>query len=222
MPHALFLGSSLAGIDRLDMIPRLPTDSTTKKSFKMPTLGLIRRLRRKTGAVGVEEETIEMEPTPTPLDTGSQADMAGEMQDAESKPDILQRSGTKETDHEAAMKKYEADLKSFDRIRWTDLHIAHATVCSRCLSTLLHTDIQADTVISLLGIALTINASILTLAGAAFYYQNSDIDPANADIFGAHALIKSYIGNAAAVIFALALLCVSTLHSYHVIDRDQV
>jgi metal iron transporter len=87
---------------------------------------------------------------------------------------------------------------------------------------LLHTDIQADTVISLLGFALTINASILTLAGAAFYYQNSDIDPANADIFGAHALIKSYIGNAAAVIFALALLCVSTLHSYHVIDRDQV
>jgi metal iron transporter len=56
---------------------------------------------------------------------------------------------------------------------------------------------------------LTINASILTLAGAAFYYQNSDIDPSDADLFGAHALIKSYIGNAAAVIFALALLCVS-------------
>lgn len=68
---------------------------------------------------------------------------------------------------------------------------------------------QADTVVSLLGFALTINASILTLAGAAFYYQNSDIDPENADLFGAHALIKSYIGNAAAVIFALALLCVS-------------
>jgi metal iron transporter len=68
---------------------------------------------------------------------------------------------------------------------------------------------QADTIISLLGFALTINASILTLAGAAFYYQNSDIDPSDADLFGAHALIKSYIGNAAAVIFALALLCVS-------------
>jgi metal iron transporter len=65
-------------------------------------------------------------------------------------------------------------------------------------------------VISLLGFALTINASILTLAGAAFYYQNSDIDPSDADLFGAHALIKSYIGNAAAIIFALALLCVSS------------
>jgi Mn2+/Fe2+ NRAMP family transporter len=71
-------------------------------------------------------------------------------------------------------------------------------------------DNQADTIISLLGFALTINASILTLAGAAFYYQNSDIDPSDADLFGAHALIKSYIGNAAAVIFALALLCVSS------------
>jgi len=70
-------------------------------------------------------------------------------------------------------------------------------------------DNQADTIISLLGFALTINASILTLAGAAFYYQNSDIDPSDADLFGAHSLIKSYIGNAAAVIFALALLCVS-------------
>ena len=78
-------------------------------------------------------------------------------------------------------------------------------------STLASADIQADTVVSLLGFALTINASILTLAGAAFYYQNSDIDPENADLFGAHALIKSYIGNAAAVIFALALLCVSLL-----------
>lgn len=63
---------------------------------------------------------------------------------------------------------------------------------------------------------MTINASILTLAGAAFYYQNSDIDPENADLFGAHALIKSYIGNAAAVIFALALLCVSSGLPTHV------
>jgi len=75
-------------------------------------------------------------------------------------------------------------------------------------------DVQADTIVSLLGFALIINASILTLAGAAYYYQNSDIDPADADLFGAHALIKSYIGNAAAVIFALALLCVSFIYPY--------
>lgn len=76
--------------------------------------------------------------------------------------------------------------------------------------------------ISLLGFALTINASILTLAGAAFYYQNSDIDPENADLFGAHALIKSYIGNAAAVIFALALLCVSAARRRGTRKSDQI
>lgn len=126
MPHALFLGSSLAGIDRLDMIPRVPVNETAKKSFKMPTPGLIRRLRRKTGSE--EEETIEMEPTPA-LATYAPSDIAGEMQDAEIKPDLPPRPGTKEmTDHEAAMKKYKAALKSFDRITWTDLHIKHATV----------------------------------------------------------------------------------------------
>lgn len=125
MPHALFLGSSLAGIDRLDMIPQLPIDESAKKSFKMPTLGMLRQLRHKTGSK--EEGTIEMEAPPA-LATDTPADIAGEMQDAESKTDLLPRPGTKETDHEAAMKKYKAALKSFDRITWTDLHIKHATV----------------------------------------------------------------------------------------------
>ena len=66
---------------------------------------------------------------------------------------------------------------------------------------------QIDTALSLLGFALTINAAILTLAGAAFYY-NPQADPNDADLFGAYALIMSYLGNAPAVIFALALLCV--------------
>lgn len=60
---------------------------------------------------------------------------------------------------------------------------------------------------SLLGFALTINASILTLAGAAFYY-NSD-PTGEPDIPGAYSLIKKMIGSGAATIFALALLCVS-------------
>ena len=68
--------------------------------------------------------------------------------------------------------------------------------------------IQIDTTLSLLGFALTINASILTLAGAAFFYNPEATE--DADLQGAYALIKSYIGNGAAVVFALALLCVST------------
>ena len=48
--------------------------------------------------------------------------------DADSKPDILPAVTRKDTEMEAAMKKYEAELKAFDRIEWTDLHISHATV----------------------------------------------------------------------------------------------
>lgn len=216
MPHALFLGSSLAGIDRLDMIPRPPVlEDKTKRSFKMPSLGLIRRLKGRSTSGTLEEEAIEMErTTSSPLSRLTEMmipdDGPGRESDTDSKPDVSPPVARKETEHEAAFRKYEADLKALDRIRWTDLHISHATVSAFPLDFGNITDHQADTVISLLGFALTINASILTLAGAAFYYQNSDIDPSDADLFGAHALIKSYIGNAAAIIFALALLCVSS------------
>jgi Mn2+/Fe2+ NRAMP family transporter len=55
------------------------------------------------------------------------------------------------------------------------------------------TDLQADTIMSLLGFALTINSSILILAGAAFLYQGSNSNSVDVDLFGAHALIKDYI-----------------------------
>ena len=61
---------------------------------------------------------------------------------------------------------------------------------------------------SLLCFALTINSAILTLAGAAFYY-NADDGNGAPDLKGAHDLIASYLGSGAAIIFALALLCVS-------------
>jgi metal iron transporter len=68
---------------------------------------------------------------------------------------------------------------------------------------------QIDTSLSLLGFALTINAAILTLAGAAYFYGDTGSASDDASLDGAFQLIKSYIGNAAAIIFALALLCVS-------------
>jgi metal iron transporter len=54
---------------------------------------------------------------------------------------------------------------------------------------------------------LTINSSILILAGASYYYNPNS--PGEADLEGAHALLRNNIGNGAAIIFALALLCVS-------------
>jgi metal iron transporter len=136
MPHALFLGSSLAGIDRLDMIPRPPLlDDKTKRSFKMPALGLVRRLKGRSTPAVLEEETIEMRrttssPLPRLTETTILDDGSGRELDADSKPDVLPPATQKVTEHEAALRQYEADLKAFDRIRWTDLHISHATVSS--------------------------------------------------------------------------------------------
>lgn len=98
----------------------------------------------------------------------------------------------KEEDFVVAMKRYEADIRAFDRIRWVDLHVKHASV---------------DTAYSLLGFALTINSAILTLAAAAFFYGDHGATADDADLAGAHALIRDYIGSGAAIIFALALLC---------------
>ncbi|EIW69115.1 hypothetical protein TREMEDRAFT_31058 [Tremella mesenterica DSM 1558] len=95
-------------------------------------------------------------------------------------------------DHEEEKKKYEMKLRSFDRIKWVDIHLFHTAI---------------DTTLSLLGFALTINAAILTLAGAVYFYGTSGIPASDADLQGAHDIINDYIGKAPAIIFALALLC---------------
>ncbi|KAH8120595.1 Nramp-domain-containing protein [Phellopilus nigrolimitatus] len=65
-----------------------------------------------------------------------------------------------------------------------------------------------DIVLSLLGFAVVINASILIIAGAVFFYgpgQTAGNTPAG--LFDAFDLIASFIGKPAAIIFAIALLC---------------
>ena len=55
---------------------------------------------------------------------------------------------------------------------------------------------------------MIINSAILIVAGAAFYYGPND-EGGDASIKSAHDLLGRYLGSAAAVLFALALLCVS-------------
>ncbi|KAK4688793.1 hypothetical protein P7C73_g1320, partial [Tremellales sp. Uapishka_1] len=181
MPHALFLGSSLASVDRLDMVPVPPSAVPAKKSFKMPTM--LARRKRQAKSVDLELSDIGRSNSRSSSRTTSAA-KGGE-------PAVMQEDD-RETELEAKQKVYEEDVKKFDRIKWVKLHVLHSTI---------------DTSYSLLGFALTINASILTLAGAAFYYGTSGATPDDADLMGAHDLIKSYIGDGAAIIFALALLC---------------
>ncbi|KZT08789.1 Nramp-domain-containing protein [Laetiporus sulphureus 93-53] len=64
-----------------------------------------------------------------------------------------------------------------------------------------------DMVLSLLGLAVVINALILILASAVFYYgygQTGDTSPAT--LFDAYDLLRDNLGKPAAILFALALL----------------
>ncbi|WRT65463.1 uncharacterized protein IL334_002406 [Kwoniella shivajii] len=202
MPHALFLGSSLASVDRLNMLPVEPSPNKKPLSARMPSLNLnpFKRRRpdfRRNGSDLPDPDTsrhqeegtctyppirlTEMNRSPTP---NAQADKDIPIEEEEMTKEDL--------DHLKAMKDYQDRIRRFDRIKWVDVHLLHSTI---------------DTALSLLGFALTINSSILTLAGAAFYYGTSGATADDADLFGAYALIRSYVGHAAAIIFALALLC---------------
>jgi len=206
MPHALFLGSSLAGVDRLNMQPLAPEPESShrykEKLHKLP--GLFKRKRQPSSARSAsgEYELEDLRSRP--------AAFAGSSTQIETEPevgkDIVQLENGGESAYEHAVKQYEAEMRSFDRIRWVDIHLRHATVCQTWVKTI-GAHPQADTIFSLLGFALTINSSILILAGAAFYF-NPDAT-GEADIPGAFHLMKTFLNNGAAICFAVALLCVS-------------
>lgn len=66
---------------------------------------------------------------------------------------------------------------------------------------------MVDMVSSLLGFAVIINALILILASAVFYYESGAYGSESpASLFDAHTLINNTIGRAPALLFALALL----------------
>ncbi|KAK8861356.1 hypothetical protein IAR55_002175 [Kwoniella newhampshirensis] len=199
MPHALFLGSSLASVDRLDTLPIPPAPERKRRSVAMPSLNLNpfrrRTLHRRQASTQENDEEVLANPLSSVVSTSSRARVLMEAPETPSKdiPMELDAGMTKE-ERAFAMeqRKYEDEVRRFDRIAWVNVHLLHSTI---------------DTTLSLLGFALTINSSILTLAGAAFFYNDSGADTSNADLFGAYDLIKSYIGRGAAIIFALALLC---------------
>lgn len=189
MPHALFLGSALAGIDRLNMLPRPPKRRPDPTNNKLPALNPVaavrRRLNRRRGR-NAAPEPLELgdldRRSPEPSSSASPAAELG----------LVKSVTDKDDDFEAKQKEYDTAVRAFDRIRWVDLHVWHASV---------------DTAYSLLGFALTINSSILTLAGATFFYGDTGATADDADLAGAHALVSDYVGHGAGIIFALALLC---------------
>jgi metal iron transporter len=134
MPHALFLGSHLSTVDRLNMLPIAPQPRRSFRDFAMPSLKLFRR-KSATPApapseqielAGLEIERIQSGDSKR-FDLSQPAgftDQVPELDDVasvdEREKDMLQRQ-----------KDYEEDMKRFDRIKWADIHLKHATV--RCL-----------------------------------------------------------------------------------------
>lgn len=202
MPHALFLGSFLAGVDRLNMIPQPPI-MRKPRNVTMPSLNPFRRTRsvrsdseQGDGITTVISPVLLRAPRPS---SGSEAAV---LENDGAKDEInLQDSVVELTKEEKLFaieqKEYERNVRMFDRIKWVDVHLFHSTVSDLIFCSILELTgsiLQIDTAISLLSFALTINASILTLAGAVYYYNESP-PTEDADLFGAFDLIKSYIGH---------------------------
>lgn len=79
---------------------------------------------------------------------------------------------------------------------------------------------------SLLGFALVVNSAILILAAAVFYYGEGRSSNTNgegiSDLFDAYALVKQYLGQALAYIFAIALLAAGQSASLTVTLAGQI
>ncbi|QRW00395.1 divalent metal cation transporter MntH [Ceratobasidium sp. AG-Ba] len=182
MPHALFLGSSLATLNRVSdpaAHPALPFHEQKRKFTFWQQFGRARRalfwVQRSTpsdSSVGRGEATRARSDVTTMAAVGS-AEAGGE------KVPQIQPQAEGYRGHRN---------NSLEFIR---AHLGHAIV---------------DIVMSLLGFAVSINSAILILGAAAFYY-GGNTQSLDAGLFDAHDLIRDRIGRPAAFLFALALLC---------------
>ena len=138
MPHALFLGSSLSSVDRLNMLPVPPElHPKTKLSHKLPSL--FKRQKRRTSDAssqnppGAESSGSAYELEEVPADSVSgrldrtPALIRGESEIEEVGKDVYGLN-RKKTEYEKALERYQSEVKSFDRIKWVDIHLFHATV----------------------------------------------------------------------------------------------
>jgi metal iron transporter len=169
MPHALFLGSSLASVDRLNMVPR-PPSLRSRKSFRMPRMfswpfPFSYPFSRSTSSRRQQDEDIgtstslelgvlpirpsvdgdrdSIQPAPLPRVQRRGSDLEDKILGGDEEMSasatttprlgagLGESSDALTKDFEAATREYEADLMAFDRIRWVDLHVLHATVSER-------------------------------------------------------------------------------------------
>lgn len=193
MPHSLFLGSHLATQDRVAKAPlkEVHTRSESaslapsqRKTFLQRLYHFVRQPCSAFSCDSIIEDNAVYEPTTAPR-------FATFLE----RLHIYRRRffGASRSDESY----YPANvLTHADRennpLPFVRAHIYHGMV---------------DMVVSLLGFAVIINALILVLASAVFYYGSGaqgSLTPAS--LFDAHTLIRDTIGKPAALLFALALL----------------
>ncbi|PPQ69625.1 hypothetical protein CVT25_013708 [Psilocybe cyanescens] len=165
MPHALFLGSSLATQDRVSDAPdigQIPSNLSRQMSRRTKIRQFVLSLFRITRA-----------------------------ERAASNIDYRSKYGERENNPLLFIKQ----------------HLLHGI---------------ADVVTSLIALAVPINSAILILAAAVFFQGNGQNHNTPAGLFEAHDLIKSNIGDAGAVIFALALVCAGQTSSITVTLAGQI
>ncbi|KAF8168258.1 natural resistance-associated macrophage protein [Crassisporium funariophilum] len=164
MPHALFLGSSLATQDRVSDAPSeaLPSPISSQMTIKSRIKHFI-----------------------TPFFRIDRAERAASTIDYRSK------YGEREN----------------NTLLFIRQHLSHGI---------------ADVIASLIALAVPINSAILILAAAVFYAGPGANHNVPAGLFDAHDLIKARIGDAAALIFALALVCAGQTSSITVTLAGQI
>lgn len=145
MPHALFLGSHLATVDRLDIAPRPPIELSKPILRRIPgqdllsmlperwrPLGQIEKLRRE---LGYPSSTVVQETSvPAPTISGT-ADQKRLKVDEEIEHMIMKDQA-----------RYQAEMNAFDRVKFASIHIGHATVRSSCswIGVSLHRSLLTD------------------------------------------------------------------------------
>lgn len=130
MPHALFLGSHLATVDRLDIAPRPPIELSKPILRRIPGQDLLGMLPERWRPIGQTEKLRR--------ELGCPARSSG--QTSEPGPTTSEDRDRKrmEVDEEIEhmiMKdqaRYQAEMNAFDRVKFASIHIGHATVRMLC------------------------------------------------------------------------------------------
>ncbi|KAG8721003.1 hypothetical protein FRC09_008624 [Ceratobasidium sp. 395] len=178
MPHAIFLGSSLATLDRVSPAPSL--EQLPNPQAENANLTIMQKINRTRKALFYVEPKCKGNPL-----MNTRTDVYARSEVSHSKDEV---PGTPTgRNHSSPTRKYLNNSVEFIRE-----HLGHAII---------------DIVMSLLGFAVVINSAILVLAAAAFFYSGRNQDVGDAGLFDAYDLIRDIIGKPAAVMFAVALLC---------------